>query len=66
MNVYDWEREDTIDPSTGILLMPGAYGHYCLGSGEHKDYECCCDECDYFLICFPDWEFPMNPLVQGK
>ena len=42
---------------TGIELTPSMY-KYCKGNGEHKDecgkcYEICCDECDYFLLCFP-------------
>lgn len=54
---FDWEREDTIDPSTGILLIPGFHGDSCPGSGEIPGYDCCCDECAYFLLCFPelDW-----------
>ena len=58
MCVFDWEREDTIDPSTGILLIPGFHGDGCPGSGEIPGYECCCDECDYFLICFRELDFP--------
>ena len=27
----------------------------CLGNGEHG-YECCCDECDYFLACYPEYD----------
>ena len=56
--MYDWEKENTVDPSTGILLMPGDHGKNCLGSGEHPDYECCRDECDYYMICFPEWDRP--------
>ena len=26
----------------------------CLGNGE-QGFECCCDECDYFLLCFPEY-----------
>ena len=48
--------EDMIDPYTGILLTPGFHGELCLGNGEHDGYECCCDECNYYLICFPDWK----------
>lgn len=45
--------------TTDLLLTPGNDGKNCLGSGEHRDnennyIECCCDECDYFLECFPD------------
>ena len=27
----------------------------CLGNGE-QGFECCCDECDYFLLCFPEFD----------
>ena len=36
---------------TGIELTPGDSAA-CLGNGE-QGFECCCDECDYFLLCFP-------------
>lgn len=47
-----------IDP-TGVELSPGER-EKCLGNGEHVDdkgraIECCCDECDYFLLCCPEW-----------
>ena len=37
---------------TAIELTPGNFGRDCLGNGEHKGIECCCDECNYFLCCF--------------
>ena len=27
----------------------------CLGNGE-QEFECCCDECDCFLLCFPEFD----------
>ena len=45
-----------IDPSTKITLSPSFHGENCLGNGQHPGYECCCDECDYYLACFPDWD----------
>ena len=36
---------------TDIELMPGE-PTVCLGNGE-QGFECCCDECDYYLVCFP-------------
>lgn len=36
---------------TGTLLTPGNCGNDCLGNGEHKGIECCCNECDYMLCC---------------
>ena len=40
---------------TGIELTPGEPA-VCLGNGEW-DFECCCDECDYYLRCFPKADF---------
>ena len=46
-----WEM---IDSGTDIPLTPGFHGGNCLGNGERSGYECCCDECDFYLECFPD------------
>ena len=40
---------------TGIELTPGD-PYDCLGNGK-RGFECCCDECDYFLLCFPESDF---------
>lgn len=53
------DSNDYMDP-TGILLNPSYHGSLCLGNGEHPDIECCCDECDFYLECFPDWKDWMN------
>ena len=39
---------------TGVELMPGEHT-VCLGNGE-QGFECCCDECDYYLFCFPKFD----------
>ena len=39
---------------TGIELMPGEPAA-CLGGGE-RGFECCCDGCDYYLLCFPEFD----------
>ena len=49
-------NEERLDPATGIMLTPSHHGKDCLGNGEHEGFECCCDECDYYLFCFPDWK----------
>lgn len=41
-----------------IILTPGNGGKNCFGNGTHLDkngtiLEYCCDECAYFLECFP-------------
>ena len=38
----------------GVELTPGG-DSVCLGNGE-QGFECCCDECDYYLLCFPDFD----------
>ena len=43
---------------TGIELTPGE-PTVCLGNGE-KGFECCCDECDYFLLCFPEFDIKIQ------
>ena len=39
---------------TGTELTPGELT-VCLGNGE-QGFECCCDECDYYLLCFPEFD----------
>ena len=38
---------------TGVELTPGNPAA-CLGNGE-RGFECCCDQCNYFLLCFPEF-----------
>lgn len=38
-----------------VMLTPSKNDEECLGNGDHPGYECCCDECDNYLFCFPDW-----------
>lgn len=49
------EQKDKIIDVTGAELKPGDPEH-CQGNGEHPGFEICCDECDYFLQCFPEWD----------
>ena len=39
---------------TGIELTPGQPA-VCLGNGA-QGLECCCDECNYYLLCFPEFD----------
>ena len=39
---------------SGTELTPGDPA-LCLGNGE-QGLECCCDECDYYLLCFPEFK----------
>ena len=38
------------------LLTPSYHGENCRHNGDNPDYEIACDECDFYLLCFPDWE----------
>ena len=42
---------------SGVELTPGKRD-VCLGNGK-QGFECCCDECDFFLLCFPEFD-PKN------
>ena len=48
------ENSKKVIDITGIELMPGE-PNLCLGNGEQK-FECCCDECDCYFICFPEFD----------
>ena len=39
---------------TCIELTPGE-PTVCLGNGE-QGFECCCDQCNYYLVCFPEFD----------
>lgn len=39
---------------TGAVLVPGNFGVDCLGNGEGREIECCCEECDYMLCCIDE------------
>ena len=38
------------------VLTPSYHGELCRHNGDNPDYEIACDECDFYLICFPDWK----------
>lgn len=50
-------EETKIIDVTGAELKPGNPDE-CEGNGKHAAFEICCDECDYFLQCFPEWVYP--------
>lgn len=41
-----------------VKLTPGE-PTVCLGNGE-QGFECACDECNYYLLCFPEFD-PFKP-----
>ena len=46
------EIPEKIIDATGIELSPGK-PDVCLGNGD-LGFECCCDECDFLLLCFSE------------
>ncbi|MBE6805177.1 MAG: hypothetical protein E7526_01440 [Ruminococcaceae bacterium] len=52
-------KKKTIDV-TGVPLTPSWHGRKCLGNGENPDYDCLCDECNYYLYCFPEFNWQIK------
>lgn len=48
------EQKKIIDV-TGVELTPGEPSR-CKGNGKDYPMTCCCDECDFFLKCFLEWD----------
>lgn len=38
------------------VLTPSFQGEKCRHNGNHVEFELACDECDFYLVCFPDWK----------
>ena len=38
------------------ILTPSYHGELCLHTVYNLNYEIACDECDFYLTCFPDWK----------
>ena len=49
----DKNNQKKIIDVTGVELTPGE-PNVCLGNGK-QGFECCCDECNYLLLCFPEF-----------
>ena len=54
----DKEIQERVFDVTGVELTPGE-STVCFGNGE-RGFECCCDECDYYLLCFPEYDPESN------
>ena len=50
----DKDFQKWVSAMEDVELTPGK-PTACLGNGEYG-FECCCDECDYFLLCFPGFD----------
>ena len=38
------------------ILTPSYHGRRCRHNWDDPNYEMACDECDFFLACFPELE----------
>ena len=56
-------RKKQIIDVTGTPLTPSFLGRKCLGNGEHEKYEICCENCDYYLKCFPKFYSRLRKLI---
>ena len=59
------EAEETVlvrDP-TGAILSPGK-PEICQGNGENPHFEICCDNCNYFLKCFPEYKDELDEALE--
>ena len=56
-------QEKVIDV-TSVELTPGK-PFVCLGNGD-RGFECCCDECDCFLLCFPEYDIRSKNVAVSK
>ena len=41
-----------------FIPKPSLGGTECAGNGNHDDIEIQCEECDYFLECYPNTDKP--------
>lgn len=44
------------DDGAEEILTPSYHGELCRHNGDNPDYEIACDECEFYLACFPDWK----------
>lgn len=48
------EMPNTFPDDSGAILTPGRPEN-CQGNGKDEHFEICCDECNWFLACFPEY-----------
>ena len=62
LDLYELDGVE-VDPGTGTPLIPGKRDE-CFGNGEHEGFECCCDECDHFLECYPEHQADLEEALE--
>lgn len=62
LDLYELDGVE-IDPGTGTPLLPGRPTE-CYGNGEHEGFDCCCDECDHYLACFPEYQKEVDEALE--
>ena len=43
------------------ILTPSYHGALCRHNGNNANYEIACDECDFFLLCYPEFNSRIRP-----
>lgn len=58
MSIKDFMSPEQLEKynSSDFTPKPSLGGVECKGNGKHEDTEIQCDECDYFLECFPEYQ----------
>lgn len=56
MSIKDFMSPEQLEKynSSNFTPQPSLGGTECKGNGKHEGIEIQCDECDFFLECFPN------------
>lgn len=56
MSIKDFMSPEQLEQynSSNFTPQPSLGGTECKGNGKHEGIEIQCDECDHFLVCYPD------------
>lgn len=59
MNIYDKRHimyGKFLQEVIHMILTPSFHGEKCGYNGRDTAHEIACDNCEFYLVCFPDWE----------
>lgn len=59
-------RNTNVNNEEGYVT-PSFHGENCRHNGEDSYFDIFCDECDYFLACFPEFQLPhYDPVIADE
>lgn len=63
MSIKDFMSPEQLEKynSSDFTPQPSLGGTECQGNGQHEGIEIQCDECDYFLECYPEYDLEVSP-----